>query len=232
MGQLKDFVKNQKKALIPFAILISLLLVAGDYFSTKRTTDIKEPVQKIEEKVIEQENANEENKPLVEKKNDVITNETKDEEMKDNKQTSTNRSNVEIGNNVNNISSNSTNKNSGNNTLSHTHSWKNHTASKQVWVENWGTIPDYETQTIYGGQLYTQHSDGQWYSDGTIYWFYTDTDKQEFKKLIKNMIKNEGYIGNYVNRTKTKKVQVGSHQEDQGQYEIQTYVDYQYCTCA
>ena len=26
-------------------------------------------------------------------------------------------------------------------------------------------------------------------------------------------------------------VQVGSHEEDQGWYETQTYVDYQYCDC-
>ena len=26
-------------------------------------------------------------------------------------------------------------------------------------------------------------------------------------------------------------VQVGSHQEDQGWYETETYVDYQYCDC-
>ena len=44
-------------------------------------------------------------------------------------------------------------------------------------------------------------------------------------------MKTEGYIGNYVNRTKTEQVQVGSHQEDQGWYETETYVDYQYCDC-
>lgn len=43
-------------------------------------------------------------------------------------------------------------------------------------------------------------------------------------------MKNEGYIGNYVNRTKTEKVQVGSHKEDQGHYETETYVDYVYCS--
>ena len=29
----------------------------------------------------------------------------------------------------------------------------------------------------------------------------------------------------------TQEVQVGSHQEDQGWYETETYVDYQYCDC-
>ena len=91
------------------------------------------------------------------------------------------------------------------------------------------TVDDYETKKIPGGQLYTLHSDGNWYSDGETYWFYTDADFQAFKALIVNKMKNEGYCGNYVNRTKTEKTKVGSHQEDQGHYETKTYVDYQYC---
>lgn len=114
---------------------------------------------------------------------------------------------------------------------SHTHTWQDHTASRQVWVSNMVTVPDYETQTIRGGQLYTQHSDGNWYSDGETYWFYTDADYDAFKSLIIEKMRNEGYIGNYVNRSKTEKVQVGSHQEDHGSYKTETYVDYQYCAC-
>lgn len=115
------------------------------------------------------------------------------------------------------------------NTASHTHTWVNHTATKQVWVPKMVTVDDYETKKIPGGQLYTLHSDGNWYSDGETYWFYTDADFQAFKALIVNKMKNEGYCGNYVNRTKTEKTKVGSHQEDQGHYETKTYVDYQYC---
>lgn len=113
----------------------------------------------------------------------------------------------------------------------HTHVWKDHTATKQVWVSNFVTVPDYETKTIQGAQLYTQHSDGKWYSDGATYWFYTDADYSSFKSLLADKIRNEGYVGNYVNRSKTEKVQVGSHQEDQGSYKTETYVDYQYCDC-
>ena len=137
--------------------------------------------------------------------------------------------------NKNNSSNKNSSSNSGsgnkNNTPSHTHVWQDHIAARQVWIENWVTVPDYETRTIHGAQLYTEHSDGNWYSDGAIYWFYTDADRAAFKDLIYNMMKNEGYMGNYVNRTKTEQVQVGSHQEDQGYYETQTYVDYQYCSC-
>lgn len=49
---------------------------------------------------------------------------------------------------------------------------------------------------------------------------------------IKNADENGLYNGvnysNYQNVSKTEKVKVGSHQEDQGHYE--EYVDYQYCS--
>lgn len=113
----------------------------------------------------------------------------------------------------------------------HTHTWKDHTATRQVWVSNMVTVPDYEAQTIQGAQLYTQHSDGQWYSDGAVYWFENGFTINDLAAIIRDKMVNEGYIGNYVNRTKTEQVQVGSHQEDQGWYETETYVDYQYCDC-
>ena len=112
----------------------------------------------------------------------------------------------------------------------HTHTWVNHTATRQVWVSNWVDVPDYETKTIYGGQLYTEQPDGTWLSNGETYWFYTDADFEAFKNLIVEKMKTEGYCGNYVNRTKTEKVQVGSHKEDHGSYGTETYVDYVYCT--
>lgn len=112
----------------------------------------------------------------------------------------------------------------------HTHTWVNHTATRQVWVSNWVDVPDYETKTIYGGQLYTEQPDGTWLGNGETYWFYTDADFEAFKNLIVEKMKTEGYCGNYVNRTKTEKVQVGSHKEDHGSYSTETYVDYVYCT--
>lgn len=120
---------------------------------------------------------------------------------------------------------------SGNQASTHTHAWRDHTATRQVWVSNMVTVPDYETRTIYGAQLYTQHSDGQWYSDGAVYWFENGFTSSDLAAIIKEKMKTEGYIGNYVNRTKTEQVQVGSHQEDQGWYEMESYVDYQYCGC-
>lgn len=146
--------------------------------------------------------------------------------------------NAKADNNAGSQSSNTGSSNSGNSGSAsskpskpaHTHTWVNHTATRQVWVSNWVDVPDYETKTIYGGQLYTEQPDGTWLSNGETYWFYTDADFEAFKNLIVEKMKTEGYCGNYVNRTKTEKVQVGSHKEDHGSYSTETYVDYVYCT--
>lgn len=146
--------------------------------------------------------------------------------------------NAKADNNAGSQSSNTGSSNSGNSGSAsskpskpaHTHTWVNHTATRQVWVSNWVDVPDYETKTIYGGQLYTEQPDGTWLSNGETYWFYTDADFEAFKNLIVEKMKTEGYCGNYVNRTKTEKVQIGSHKEDHGSYSTETYVDYVYCT--
>ena len=143
--------------------------------------------------------------------------------------------NAKTDNNAGSQSSNNGSSNSGSASSkpskpAHTHTWVNHTATRQVWVSNWVDVPDYETKTIYGGQLYTEQPDGTWLSNGETYRFYTDADFEAFKNLIVEKMKTEGYCGNYVNRTKTEKVQVGSHKEDHGSYSTETYVDYVYCT--
>ena len=133
--------------------------------------------------------------------------------------------------NVSSSSSNSSNNSGSSGSTSqeskpaHTHSWKDHTS--QRWVDKWVTIVDTPAQTIQGAQLYTKHSDGDWYGDGKVYWFENGFTHDDFKEILKDKIKNEGYIGNYVNRSKT--VPAVTHEENQGYYE--TYVDYQYCEC-
>lgn len=123
------------------------------------------------------------------------------------------------------ISSNKSNLPSTSVQPTHVHDWKDHTA--QRWVSNIVTVVDTPAQTISGAQLYKLHSDGNWYSDGEIYWFENGFTSDDLKDILKDKIKNEGYIGNYVNRTKT--IPAVTHEEDQGHYE--TYVDYQYCEC-
>ena len=128
----------------------------------------------------------------------------------------------------------------GEQAAAHEHSWKDHTATRQVWVENWVTVPDYETQTIYGARFYVPTgTPGEYIANGPTYWFENGFTQDDLKAVIANALRNADenglyngvYYGNYQNVSKTSTVQVGSHQEDQGWYETETYVDYQYCNC-
>lgn len=103
----------------------------------------------------------------------------------------------------------------------HTHSWKDHTATKQVWVSNIVTVPDYETQQVFSHYLYVFSADG-----------YSTTDIGAVKAHSVELAK-QGLSTNYSNvpQYTEQTVQVGSHTEDHGHYETQTYVDYQYCDC-
>lgn len=106
----------------------------------------------------------------------------------------------------------------------HKHVWKDHTVERQVTKTV--TVVDSPAKTIYGAQLYTLHDDGNWYSDGETYWFENGFTIDDLNNIIKDKIKNEGYIGNYVNRQKP--VPAVTHQEEQTYTE--SYVDYQYCS--
>lgn len=103
----------------------------------------------------------------------------------------------------------------------HSHSWKDHTATKQVWISNIVTVPDYETQQVFSHYLYVFSADG-----------YSTTDISAVKAHSVELAK-QGLSTNYSNvpQYTEQTVQVGSHTEDHGHYETQTYVDYQYCDC-
>ena len=103
----------------------------------------------------------------------------------------------------------------------HSHSWKDHTATKQVWVSNIVTVPDYETQQVFSHYLYVFSADG-----------YSTTDINAAEAHAIELAK-QGLSTNYSNvpQYTEQTVQVGSHTEDHGHYETQTYVDYQYCDC-
>ena len=101
----------------------------------------------------------------------------------------------------------------------HTHTWVNHTATRQVWVSNWVDVPDYSTQKVVVGNTYT-FSDG--YSTTSI-----DSAKAHAKELILAG-KDSGYQTTPVYENQT--VQTGSHKEDHGSYKTETYVDYVYCS--
>lgn len=101
----------------------------------------------------------------------------------------------------------------------HTHTWVNHTATRQVWVSNWVDVPDYGTQQVVVGNTYI-------FSDG-----YSTTDinaAEEHAAELAMAGKDCGYQTRPVYENKT--VQTGSHKEDHGYNKTESYVDYVYCS--
>jgi len=103
--------------------------------------------------------------------------------------------------------------------LAHTHTWVNHTATRNVWVSNWVDVPDYGTQQVVVGDTYI-------FSDG-----YSTTDINAAKAHGRELAmagKDCGYQTKPVYENQT--VQIGSHKEDHGTNKTETYVDYVYCS--
>lgn len=101
----------------------------------------------------------------------------------------------------------------------HTHTWVNHTATRQVWVSNWVDVPDYDTQQVIVGTEFI-------FSDG-----YSTTDINAAEAHCKELAiagKDCGYQAKLL--YETQQVQTGSHKEDHGSYTTETYVDYVYCS--
>lgn len=101
----------------------------------------------------------------------------------------------------------------------HTHTWVNHTATRNVWVSNWVDVPDYGTQQVVVGNTYI-------FADG-----YSTTDISAAKAHARELImagKDSGYQTRPVYENQT--VQTGSHKEDHGTNKTETYVDYVYCS--
>lgn len=101
----------------------------------------------------------------------------------------------------------------------HTHTWVNHTATRQVWVSNWVDVPDYGTQQVVVGNTYI-------FSDG-----YSTTDINAAKAHGRELAmagKDCGYQTKPV--YETQQVQTGSHKEDRGTWQTESYVDYVYCS--
>lgn len=125
-------------------------------------------------------------------------------------------------------SSNSGSNNAGNSGSSssqpskpaHTHTWVNHTATRNVWVSNWVDVPDYGTQQVAVGSKYIFAYDG-----------YATTDINDAKAHARALIM-QGVPENYRTETiyENQTVQIGSHKEDHGTNKTETYVDYVYCS--
>lgn len=101
----------------------------------------------------------------------------------------------------------------------HTHTWVNHTATRNVWVSNWVDVPDYGTQQVVVGDTFI-------FSDG-----YSTTDVNAAGDHAAELAiagKDCGYQTRPI--YSTQKVQTGSHKEDHGYNKTETYVDYVYCS--
>ena len=101
----------------------------------------------------------------------------------------------------------------------HTHTWVNHTATRNVWVSNWVDVPDYGTQQVVVGNTFI-------FSDG-----YSTTDINAAEDHAAELAiagKDCGYQTRPV--YETQQVQTGSHKEDHGTWQTESYVDYVYCS--
>lgn len=101
----------------------------------------------------------------------------------------------------------------------HTHTWVNHTATRNVWVSNWVDVPDYGTKQVVVGDTFI-------FSDG-----YSTTDINAAEDHAAELAlagKDCGYQTRPIYETQT--VQIGSHKEDHGTNKTETYVDYVYCS--
>ena len=133
-------------------------------------------------------------------------------------QSSSNGSSNSGSNNAGN-SGNSNSSSSQPSKPAHTHTWVNHTATRNVWVSNWVDVPDYGTQQVVVGDTYI-------FFDG-----YSTTDINAAKAHARELImagKDSGYQTKPVYENQT--VQTGSHKEDHGTWQTETYVDYVYCS--
>lgn len=225
MEQLKNFMKNKKKIVIPVAIFIVILLAVGCDYARSGSDDKKDSTPQAEEQITEQEVTIEEEESN-ETINDNTTNETKEKTVtNEQKNTQTKNSNTTNKTNVNNKDNNNNSSQSSGSTQSqskpsHTHTWVDHTATKQVWVSKMVEVPVYDKKQVQVAARYIFAHDG-----------YTTTNVNDAKAHAKELIL-AGLPSNY--RTEpiyeTKSVQTGTKQEDQGYYETQSYVDYTYCS--
>lgn len=229
MDKVKDFIKDNKKIIIPVAIVLILLIAVGIYFVSQPNTDTnKKAENQTEEKVdISKDDKTEEDK-------NKDSEDKKDTADKPSADKPANNSNGNGGNASSNGDDGGSSNHGGNSSASkpsapsHTHSWKDHTATKQVWVSN--IVPVYEDQQVQVGTK--KVSEGFfWHCNcGAVIPKGQDAD-HAFNHIANNEPDN-GYVKEHFHEEpvyETKRIQVGTR--DDGHYETQTYVDYKYCDC-
>lgn len=224
MDKVKDFIKDNKKIIIPIAIVLILLIAVGIYFVSQPNTDTnKKTENQTEEKVdISKDDKTEEDKNKdSEDKKDTADNPSADKPANNGNASS----NGGDGGSSNHVGNGSANKPSA---PSHTHSWKDHTATKQVWVSK--IVPVYENQQVQVGTK--KVSEGFFWHCNCGAVIPKGQDADHAFNHIANDEPDNGYVKEHFREEpvyETKKVQVGTR--DDGHYETQTYVDYKYCDC-
>lgn len=220
MEKIKEFFDKNKKIVIPVVIMLVLLIAVGIYF-------ISQP----------NDNTNKKAENQTEEKVD-ISQDDKTEDKKDSAEQSTDKPTGNSNSNGGNASSNDgdggSSNHGGNSSASkpsapsHTHSWKDHTATKQVWVSK--IVPVYENQQVQVGTK--KVSEGFFWHCNCGAVIPKGQDADHAFNHIANDEPDNGYVKEHFREEpvyETQKVQVGTR--DDGHYETQTYVDYKYCDC-
>lgn len=225
MEKIKEFFDKNKKIVIPVVIMLVLLIAVGIYFISQPNDNTnKKAENQTEEKVdISQDDKTEDKKDSVEQSTDKPSNDKP-----------TGNSNSNGGNASSNGDDGGSSNHGGNSSASkpsapsHTHSWKDHTATKQVWVSN--IVPVYEDQQVQVGT--NKVSLGSYWHCNCGAEVPSSSAKPHIKAHLQAGEPSNGYNQEHFREEpvyETKRVQVGTR--DDGHYETQTYVDYKYCDC-
>lgn len=223
MEKIKEFFDKNKKIVIPVVIMLVLLIAVGIYFISQPNDNTnKKAENQTEEKVdISQDDTTEDKKDSVEQSTDKPSN----DKPTGNSNGGNASSNGDDGGSSNHGGNSSASKPSA---PSHTHSWKDHTATKQVWVSK--IVPVYENQQVQVGTK--KVSDGWYWHCNCGAEIPIGQEDGHIVNHIQNGEPDNGYDKEHFHEEpvyETKRVQVGTR--DDGHYETQTYVDYKYCDC-
>ena len=244
-------VTNKKRTMIIIAVIIFIIIfcLCIFFFSKNQTVTKKAESQTVVANQQSDDSKQEQDTATIKSDNNSSQNQessndsaSKTKETNKDTQTKTSKKNSQTQSTSKSSQKTTTNKSSSTNQSSsstHEHVWKDHKSKR--WVSKMVTVTDYETQTIRGAKFYTYNGTNElgqptYIANGPTYWFEDGFTQDDLKNIISEGMKNADenrlyngvYYGNYQNVTKTEKVEVGSHQEDQGYYE--EYIDYQYCS--
>ena len=213
MEKAKMFLKKHRNVVIALGILLVLLLAVGLYMAFRSPEETGNATNQLEnsssqemsEPPSQEESSQEEaltEEPAPSQEEPATSQENTSSKVSNEKDNSTSTGN-----------STSSSQTTSPSQPVHQHVWLEH----KVWEPNLVTVPDYETQRVPVGDRFIFAYDG-----------FSTTDIEEAKQHAVELIL-AGVPDNYRTETiyETQTVQVGSHQEDQGQY----VVDYYYCPC-